>query len=141
MDAESLQPILDELFSSLEPLDAQSSAILQFLKSKGLATDEELAPFLEQAADAASVRWLAVRVRTAALLANLLNPTEQESFTASAQANARPAPQNDRSEGQANPNVNSPDEKRAESESMPGKVESAGAQGNESAKDDVKDAA
>ncbi len=41
---------LDELFSALEDLETQSAGVVQFLKDKGLATDEELAPYLEAAA-------------------------------------------------------------------------------------------
>lgn len=45
---------------------------MQLLKTKGLATDEELKPLLDQAANTASVRWLGVRVRTESLLAKAM---------------------------------------------------------------------
>src|SRR5882757_3164871 len=77
MDEKIIQDILTDVFSSLEPLDAQCSAILQFLKAKGFATDKELAPFLEQAESASNVRWLAARVRIASLLSSALKPPEQ----------------------------------------------------------------
>src|SRR3984885_6322310 len=77
MDEQIIQDIVAEVFSSLEPLDAQSAAILQFLKAKGLATDEELAPFLAQAGNAANVRWLAARVRLASLLTSALKTPEK----------------------------------------------------------------
>ena len=44
MNENIAQEVLHELFSSLEALDTQSTAILQFLKRKGIATEEELAP-------------------------------------------------------------------------------------------------
>ncbi len=78
MNEEAVKQIVDEILSSFEPLEAQSAALLQFLKAKGLANDEELAPFLDQAANAANVRWLAVRVRTAALIANAMKPAEND---------------------------------------------------------------
>jgi hypothetical protein len=77
MDEQIIQDILTEVFSALEPLDAQSAAILQFLKAKGLATEEELAPFLAQAENAANVRWLAARVRISSLLSSALKPAEK----------------------------------------------------------------
>ena len=70
--------LLDQLFSALEDLETQSAGILQFLKGKGLATDEELAPYLQQAADASNVRWLAARLRMDALLAAAIKDTEEE---------------------------------------------------------------
>jgi hypothetical protein len=79
MNEEIVQQIVDEILSSLEPLETQSAALLQFLKAKGLATEEELAPFLEQAANAANVRWRAVRVRTAALISNAMKTAEEPS--------------------------------------------------------------
>jgi len=77
MDEAQVQQIVDELLSSLEPLETQSSALLQFLKAKGLATDEELAPFLDQAGNTANVRWRAVKVRTAALISNAMKSAGQ----------------------------------------------------------------
>jgi hypothetical protein len=76
MDEAIVKQIFDELLSSLEPLEARSAALLQFVKDKGIATEEELAPYLEQAGNASNVRWRAVRVRTAALIASAMKPSE-----------------------------------------------------------------
>lgn len=78
MDESTVQQILDELISSLEPLEAQNSALLQFLKDKGLTNDKELAPYLEQAGNASNVRWRAFRLRVAALIASAMNPPGKE---------------------------------------------------------------
>lgn len=63
------QQVLSDLLNDLESLEAQSGAILQFLKEKGIAADEQLAPYLERAASAASVKWRAARVRMEHLFA------------------------------------------------------------------------
>jgi hypothetical protein len=78
MDEKIVQEILHELLSSLETLDTQSTAILQLLKDKGLASDEELASHLEQAGNASSVRWRAVRVRIEYLLSGAIKSAQQE---------------------------------------------------------------
>lgn len=78
MDQNIVQEILHELFASLEALDTQTSAIRQFLKDKGIATEQELAPYLEEAGNASSVRWLAVRVRIDYLLSSAMTPAKPE---------------------------------------------------------------
>jgi hypothetical protein len=92
MDEEIIQDILAEVFSALEPLDAQSAAILQLLKAKGLASDDELAPFLEQAKNASNVRWLAARVRIGSLLNSALKSANTKPTEASSKE-TKPAPQ------------------------------------------------
>src|ERR1035441_11071967 len=78
MDEKIVQEILHELFAFLEALDTQSTAILQFLKDKGIANEEELASHLEQAGKGSSVRWLAVRGRMNYLLSSALKTAEQD---------------------------------------------------------------
>ena len=72
-----VEEILHDLFSSMEALETQNTAILQFLKDKGIATDEELASHLEQAGNASSVRWRGVRVRADYLFASAIKAAEQ----------------------------------------------------------------
>jgi len=74
---EIAQEILHELVSSFEALETQSAAILQFLKDKGLASEEELAPYFEQAGNASNVKWRAVRVRIDHLLSSATKPAEE----------------------------------------------------------------
>ena len=80
--------LLNELFSAFEDLETQSAGILQFLKEKGLATDEELAPYLKQAGDASEVRWRAARLRMDALLAAAIRDAKEE-FARKAEERAR----------------------------------------------------
>jgi hypothetical protein len=72
-----VQEILHDLFSSMEALETQNTAMLQFLKDKGIATDEELASHLEQAGNASGVRWRGVRVRADYLFASAIKAAEQ----------------------------------------------------------------
>jgi hypothetical protein len=68
MDEKVAQQLFDELLPSLEALDTKCAAIRQFLMDKGIASEVELAPYFEQAANASSVRWRAARVRINHLL-------------------------------------------------------------------------
>jgi len=81
MDVSVAEQMLDELLPSLEALEAQSGAIVQFLRDKGIATDEQLAPFLERARSASNVRWLAVRLRMNRLLAPAVKTGEETKKT------------------------------------------------------------
>jgi len=69
MSDNSAKEVLSDLFPYLESLETKCAAILAFLKEKGIATDEQLAPYFEQAADASGVRWHAARLRMEHLFA------------------------------------------------------------------------
>jgi len=71
-DSDVVKQILDEFYPQLEALDTQCSALRQLLKDEGLATDEKLAPYLEQAGKRSSVKWLANRLRIEHLLSSLV---------------------------------------------------------------------
>jgi hypothetical protein len=74
MNNEAMKEVLNELFSHLEKLETQNEAILQFLKEKKRVTEKQLAPYLEQAGNASSVKWRAARVR----IDHLLEPEHPE---------------------------------------------------------------
>jgi hypothetical protein len=78
MDESAVHEILDEIVSSLEPLEAQNTAILHFLKAKGITTDEDFTPFLEEAKNASNIRWRAFRLRAAALISSAMKAPEKE---------------------------------------------------------------
>jgi hypothetical protein len=73
MNEDIAQEIVHEMFSSLEALETQSAAILQFLKDKKIASEEELAPYFNEAGNASNVRWLAARVRIDRLISSAMN--------------------------------------------------------------------
>ena len=77
MDETILQEMLDELFSALESVETQNGAILQFLKDRGIASDQDLAPFLEKAGNTSNVRWRAVRARINHLLSSAAKTRER----------------------------------------------------------------
>jgi hypothetical protein len=88
MDEQIVQQIVDEILSPLEPLDTRSAALLEFLKAKGMASDEELAPYLEQAGNASNVRWLAARVRIMSLISSAMKTVESKSEQPAESANS-----------------------------------------------------
>lgn len=96
MDEKIVDQILDELFSSLEDLETRSAAILLFLKDQGTATDEKLAPYLEQAGNTSNVRWRAARVRLGGLIASVMKTPKpaaekREQKTAEEEKEPRPS--------------------------------------------------
>jgi hypothetical protein len=78
MSENPLEEVLEDLFRYLELLETQSGAVLQYLKDKGIASDEHLAPYLEQAANASNVKWRAARVRMRHLFAVAPQPAGNE---------------------------------------------------------------
>ena len=75
MSENPIKEILGDLLPYFESLEAQSSAILQLLRDKHIANDEELNRYMEKAGDASSVKWRAARVRMEHLFAVLPDPT------------------------------------------------------------------
>jgi hypothetical protein len=83
MDQAAVEQLLDELLESLEALETQNMAILQFLKDNGTATEDQLAPYLHQASAASNVKWQAGRMRIKRLLSSAMKSPEEEAEKAS----------------------------------------------------------
>jgi hypothetical protein len=77
MDSAIIDEILEELSSALQRAEAQSTAILEMIKEEGIAKEDELAPYLQRANEASSVRWRATRVRIGHLLSGLEKREQQ----------------------------------------------------------------
>jgi hypothetical protein len=77
MNVDLAQELLNELGSSLENVETQHAALLQFLKDNDIVTDEQLAPYLAQAGKASSVRWRVARIRLERLFSTEKQQEEQ----------------------------------------------------------------
>ena len=124
MDEEIVKQILDELFSSFENSETQSAALLLFLKGQGIATEEKLAPYFEQAANTSEVRWRAARVRMGALLASALKTPEP---AAEKKTTAAPAKQEENGQSTADVDTKKAEGQAPESKSDGPKNEAGGA--------------
>lgn len=67
MNVDLAEELLCELRSSLEDLETQHVALFRFLKDNSIFTDDQIAPYLDQAGKASSVRWRAARIRSESL--------------------------------------------------------------------------
>jgi hypothetical protein len=93
MNEKLVEQLLDELIPSLEAVETQSAAILKFLKDKGIGSDEELAPYFEEAGNASNVRWRAARLRMNSLIASAVKDAKRNAEKESAKdAQKAPAP-------------------------------------------------
>lgn len=161
MDESLVSQILDELISSLEPLEAQNRALIQFVKDKGIASDDVLAPYLERAANASNVRWRAFRLRTLSLISSAMKaPVEEQKKeepkpkekNASAQTKAPGQQKEEKAPGQENvtptPEANAGKDReaamsteRAEQEKPKDQTQEQGQDSRESKPEGRKDAA
>ena len=117
MNSQIADEILEELSSTLQRLDTQSAALLEFVKDKSIAKDDELAPYLERAAAASAVRWRATRVRMAHLFASA-EKTDQQAASAKRKTDqqAASAKQEKDRDNSAAPQKEHPGEKPAQAD-------------------------
>lgn len=82
MNSDTVKKLLDEFYPQLEALETRCTAIQQFLTDQRLATDEQLAPYLERAGKTSSVKWLANRLRMEYLLTSAVKELETDENSA-----------------------------------------------------------
>ncbi|MCU1297602.1 MAG: hypothetical protein JWO91_1880 [Acidobacteriaceae bacterium] len=63
MSENPVEEVLRDLLNHLEELETQNGALLLLLRDKGLASERDLAPYIEKAGNASNVKWRAVRAR------------------------------------------------------------------------------
>ena len=73
--SDTLKEVLSELFALLEAQETNSAALLQLLKDQGIASDEKLSTYLDQAGRASNVKWRAARMRMEYLLTPIQKKT------------------------------------------------------------------
>ncbi len=126
--SDTLKEILSELFALLEAQETTSAALLQLLKDQGIASDEKLSTYLDQAGRASNVKWRAARMRMEYLLTPIQKETadkdkskQAESKEAQSKEAQSPEVANKAEEGkrknQAKDNGNEKEEKQAETKS------------------------
>jgi hypothetical protein len=130
----AVKEVLDELFGSVENLETQSAAILQFLKSKGLASEEDLARQLELAGKSSNVRWVAAGARIDHLVFSAIKREKTKSPESPGDA-ARPS-NHQSGDPEARQSIANPDADHVE-----GHAPQERGDKNRSAETDAKDAA
>ncbi|PYV60706.1 MAG: hypothetical protein DMG97_07515 [Acidobacteria bacterium] len=92
MDQGIVEQVLDELIPSFEALETQSAAVAQLLKDRGIAKDDQLAPYLEQAKSSSSIRWRATRLRMERILSSTTKTTEESTKQVAAEPKEKASP-------------------------------------------------
>ena len=86
MDADAVKKALNELYPHLEWQETQIMALLEFMRAKGIITDQEFAPFVEEAGKRSSVKWLAARLR----IEHALSESEEDETAKPAAIGSKP---------------------------------------------------
>jgi len=107
-----LKEIFDELFGLLESLEAQSMAVTQFLKDQKIGNDKKLAPYLEQAGNASSVKWRAARARMEYLLVPMQKEADDKQKEAQKKESEKREPEKNESEKYERATAQQPAEKQ-----------------------------
>ena len=101
MDESLMRELFEDLFQTMEAAEAQSGALLSFLKAKKVVKEKELTPYLEQASTAASLRWTAARARMNRLFEAAMKPKQSAETGEKPKKDASAAREKKESQGEA----------------------------------------
>ena len=121
MQQDPLKEVLNELFTLLEAQETNGAAVLQLLKDEGIASDEKLATYLNQAGNASNVKWRAARMRMEYLLTPIQKQTSEIDKAKEAPKTADPDKANDKDKEQKQAEAKSPEAKSPEANSSDAK--------------------
>ena len=99
MDKDAINKAFSELYSHLESLETQTTALIQILTAKGIITDKEFAPFVEEAGNASYVKWLATRLRVEHVLSTSEAPEKPAAIESKPPAQEPEVPPEQENEG------------------------------------------
>jgi hypothetical protein len=119
VDQNDIDEILDVLLSHLEAAEVRSTALLQLLKHNGTVTDEQLAPYLEQASNASEIKSHAVRLRLKRILSSLMPDPDEEKKHDEAAAQKAASDQKVEAEHDKESRKSAPREEAGEAEEQP----------------------
>jgi len=91
--SDTLKEVLSELFALLEAQETNSAALLQLLKDQGIASDEKLSTYLDQAGRASNVKWRAARMRMEYLLTPIQKETADKDKSKEAESKEAQSPE------------------------------------------------
>jgi hypothetical protein len=116
-----LKEVLNELFTLLEAQETNSAAVLQLLKDEGIASDEKLATYVDQAGNASSVKWRAARMRMEYLLTSAQKQTSDNDKAKEAPKDTEPDKGNDKDKEQEQSSTKSLEAESSETKSSEAK--------------------
>jgi hypothetical protein len=134
------QELLNEFGSILESLETQNAALLECLKHKNIISDEEMQPYVDQAAKASNVRWIAMRARLEHLFTSLEKHMDELTIAAAPKGSVANVVESNPRKNESAVGQKSHRKADAERKNQP-RTEDQQTQNSESGKDDKRNSA